>query len=148
MYNNILTSIENAILTITINRETKLNALNIETLQEIKKAVDAVQSDKNISGIILTGAGSKAFAAGADISEFVNFNKKEGTKMSADGHEVMNSIERSAKPVIAAVNGTTNEWKSSTSAKKPSPTTTNRKIGSALVSTVVKSEVMACAPPI
>ena len=67
MYNNILTSTENAILTITINRETKLNALNIETLQEIKKAVDAVQSDKNISGIILTGAGSKAFAAGADI---------------------------------------------------------------------------------
>ena len=105
MYNSILTSTENAILTITINRETKLNALNIETLQEIKKAVDAVQSDKNISGIILTGAGSKAFAAGADISEFVNFNKKEGTKMSADGHEVMNSIERSAKPVIAAVNG-------------------------------------------
>ncbi len=105
MYNNILTTVENNILTITINRETKLNALNIETLQEIKKAVSDAQSDNKVKGIILTGAGTKAFAAGADISEFVNFNEKEGTKMSADGHSVMNTIEQSAKPVIAAVNG-------------------------------------------
>lgn len=105
MYNNILTTAENNILTISINRETKLNALNIETLQEIKQAVLAAQNDKNVKGIILTGAGTKAFAAGADISEFVNFNETEGTKMSADGHSVMNTIEQSAKPVIAAVNG-------------------------------------------
>lgn len=105
MYNNILTSNENGILTITINRESKLNALNIETLQEIKQAVTAAQTDASVTGIILTGAGSKAFAAGADISEFVNFDVKQSTKMSADGHEVMNTIERSAKVVIAAVNG-------------------------------------------
>ncbi len=105
MYNNILTSNENGILTITINRESKLNALNIETLQEIKQAVTAAQTDASVTGIILTGAGPKAFAAGADISEFVNFDVKQSTKMSADGHEVMNTIERSAKVVIAAVNG-------------------------------------------
>lgn len=105
MYNNILTTVENNILTITINREAKLNALNIETLQEIKQAVLSAQKDKNVKGIILTGSGNKAFAAGADISEFVNFNEAEGTKMSADGHSVMNAIEQSAKPVIAAVNG-------------------------------------------
>lgn len=105
MYNNILTSNENGILTITINRESKLNALNIETLQEIKQAVTGAQTDATVTGIILTGAGPKAFAAGADISEFVNFDVKQSTKMSADGHEVMNTIERSAKVIIAAVNG-------------------------------------------
>ncbi len=105
MYNNITILNENGICTITINREAKLNALNIETLQEIKAAVTAANSDTQVGGIIITGAGPKAFAAGADISEFAGFNVKQGTKMSADGHEVMNTIERSAKPVVAAVNG-------------------------------------------
>jgi enoyl-CoA hydratase len=105
MYNNITTSRENTILIITINRESKLNALNIETLQEIKKAVTEANKDKEVSGMIITGAGPKAFAAGADISEFANFNVEQGTKMSADGHEVMNTVEQSGKPVIAAVNG-------------------------------------------
>lgn len=105
MYQNILTNTENNILTITINRESKLNALNIATLQEIKQAVTEAQTDAAVAGIILTGAGAKAFAAGADISEFVNFDVKKGTKMSTDGHEVMNTIEQSAKVVIAAVNG-------------------------------------------
>lgn len=105
MYNNILTSNDNGLLTITINREAKLNALNIETLQEIKNAVTAAQTDKSVSGIILTGAGPKAFAAGADISEFVNFDVAQSTKMAKDGHEVMNTIQNSAKVVIAAVNG-------------------------------------------
>ncbi len=54
---------------------------------------------------LLTGSGSKAFAAGADISEFANFSEDEATNMSADGHEVMNTIEEGTKPVIAAVNG-------------------------------------------
>ena len=82
-----------------------MNALNIATLQEIKEAVEAAQGNDEVYGIILTGAGTKAFAAGADISEFADFGVAEGTKMSADGHEVMNTLERSAKPVIAAVNG-------------------------------------------
>lgn len=105
MYQNILTEIENSILTITINRENKLNALNIDTLKEIKEAVIEANKNKEVAGIVLTGAGKKAFAAGADISEFVNFDVKQATKMSEDGHSTMNTIENSAKPVIAAVNG-------------------------------------------
>lgn len=104
-YENILTTRENGVLTITINRESKLNALNIQTLQEIKKAVEHVQQDDMVAAIVLTGAGSKAFAAGADIAEFANFNVAQGNRMSADGHGVMNALENSVKPVIAAVNG-------------------------------------------
>jgi enoyl-CoA hydratase len=104
-YKQILTSKDSGILTITLNREDKLNALNIGLLQEIKVAVHNAQSDSEVSGIIITGSGNKAFAAGADISEFANFSKEEGTKMSRDGHSVMNTIENSSKPVIAAVNG-------------------------------------------
>lgn len=105
MYQNILTSKEASVLTITINRESKLNALNIDTLKELKAAVIEGNADNEIGGIIITGAGSKAFVAGADISEFVNFNSEQGKKMAEDGHETMNTIERSSKPVIAAVNG-------------------------------------------
>ena len=104
-YLNILTQKEGNAFIITINRESKLNALNIETLQEIKYAVLSIQNDREVRGIILTGAGSKAFAAGADIAEFANFNVEQGTQMSEDGHHVMNTIEKSAIPVIAAVNG-------------------------------------------
>lgn len=104
-FENILTSTHNGVLTITINRESKLNALNIKTLQEIKQAVKDVQEDKSVLGIILTGAGSKAFAAGADIAEFSNFSVEQGIEMSDAGHQVMNTIENSKKPVIAAVNG-------------------------------------------
>ena len=102
---NITTDIKNHILTIAIAREAKMNALNIATLQEIKQAVKEAEDNAEVHGIIITGKGTKAFAAGADIAEFADFGVAEGTKMSADGHEVMNTIERCAKPVIAAVNG-------------------------------------------
>ena len=105
MSDNITTRIENGILYLTINRETKLNALNIQTLKDIKEAIIAIYENKEVQGVILTGAGSKAFAAGADIAEFANFNVEEGTRMSADGHGVLNAIEKCPKPVIAAVNG-------------------------------------------
>lgn len=104
-YNNIITQQDKNAFIITINRENKLNALNIETLQEIKHAVLSVQSNKEIRGIILTGIGTKAFAAGADIAEFKDFNVEQGTKMSIDGHSVMDSLENSKIPTIAAVNG-------------------------------------------
>jgi enoyl-CoA hydratase len=104
-YENILTEISEGVLIITINRETKLNAITIQTLQEIKTAVESVQNDRKVHGIIITGAGPKAFAAGADISEFAHFTEDQATKMSADGHEVMNTIEAGNKVVIAAVNG-------------------------------------------
>ena len=105
MYKNILIEVVENICTISINRESKLNALNIATLAEIKSAIEDGNQDSEVYAFILTGKGEKAFAAGADISEFANFSVQEATKMSADGHEVMNTIENSAKPVIAAVNG-------------------------------------------
>jgi enoyl-CoA hydratase len=105
VYANILTELQEGILTITLNRETKLNALTLGTLQEIRAAVQSAQRDPQVKGIILTGSGQKAFAAGADISEFAHFTEDQATRMSADGHDVMNTIENSEKPVIAAVNG-------------------------------------------
>lgn len=104
-YNNLIYQTDNSVAIITINRESKLNALTIETVQEIGKAVDEANADKIIKGIIITGAGQKAFAAGADISEFLSFNIEQGIEMAKKGHEVFNKIENSAKPVIAAVNG-------------------------------------------
>lgn len=105
MFQQISTRCEGAAWVITIERESKMNALNIALLQEIKEAVSMVQQDREVRGIIITGSGEKAFAAGADISEFAAFLPEEAQKMSASGHEVMNAIENSVKPVIAAVNG-------------------------------------------
>ncbi len=104
-YQFILSSIEDRIATITINRPEKLNALNRALLQEIKHAVLEAQANPDIAGIILTGSGIKAFAAGADIEEFSTYSIEEGAALSAAGHAVMNTIENSTKPVIAAVNG-------------------------------------------
>lgn len=104
-YKNILSDKQEGICTITVNRPEKLNALNHETIQEIGRAVAAAVKDKGIDGIIITGAGQKAFVAGADILEFSSYTVEEGKKLSSDGHKVFNSIERCPKPVIAAVNG-------------------------------------------
>ncbi len=106
MSDNITTKIESGILYITINRETKLNALNIATLKDIKEAVLSIYENKEVCGVILTGAGAKAFAAGADIAEFANFSIEEGKQLSSIGHfKIFNFIENYSKPVIAAVNG-------------------------------------------
>jgi enoyl-CoA hydratase len=104
-YENILIETRNEILFITINRPDKLNALNYQTIEEIGKAVEEGEKDKTVAGIIITGSGQKAFVAGADISEFKNYNIEDGKKLSADGQKVFKSIEQCAKPVIAAVNG-------------------------------------------
>ncbi len=104
-YKNILTQREAEILTITINREEKLNALNKETLAEIKAAFEAAFEDKEVKGIILTGSGGKAFVAGADISEFKNISVEEGKAFAKNGQDIFNMIEKGPKPVIAAVNG-------------------------------------------
>ncbi|MFN4083688.1 MAG: enoyl-CoA hydratase/isomerase family protein [Bacteroidia bacterium] len=105
MYQNILTEVKDQIFYITINREDRLNALNIQTLTDIKNAVLSIYEDNNVRGVIITGKGTKAFAAGADIAEFANFNIEEGTKMSAEGHAVLRAVDNCPKPVIAAVNG-------------------------------------------
>lgn len=104
-FQNILLEKNGAIATITVNREKQMNALNIATIQEIGQAVAQCNEDHDIAGMVLTGAGEKAFVAGADIKEFSAFSVEEGTKLSADGHAVFNSIEHSPKPVIAAING-------------------------------------------
>jgi len=105
MYQTIVTRSENEIFYITINREAKLNALNIQTLSDIKDAVLGVYDDPSVRGVIITGAGPKAFAAGADIEEFSNFDIEKGTRLSSEGHAVLKAIEHCPKPVIAAVNG-------------------------------------------
>ncbi|MCG9971337.1 enoyl-CoA hydratase/isomerase family protein [Christiangramia crocea] len=105
-YKNILEEIEDNILTITIDRPKKLNALNRETIQELHNAFKEARSNEEIKVIILTGSGEKAFVAGADISEFADFSPKEGKRLAADGQEkLFNYVANFPKPVIAAVNG-------------------------------------------
>ncbi|MEO8146430.1 MAG: enoyl-CoA hydratase-related protein [Bacteroidia bacterium] len=104
-YQNIITKNENGILTITINRPEKLNALNAQTLSELGNAITDLQTDANVRVVILTGAGEKAFVAGADITEFSGLDVKQGAQLARAGQEVLNMFENSTKPVIAAVNG-------------------------------------------
>lgn len=105
-YQNLLEEIEDNILTITINRPKKLNALNRETIQELHEAFKAAREDEEVKLIILTGSGEKAFVAGADISEFADFSPKEGKRLAADGQEkLFDYVANFPKPVIAAVNG-------------------------------------------
>ena len=105
-YNNILSSSDNGITSIIINRPNKLNALNKDTIHELHDAFAAAESDKNTKVIIITGSGDKAFVAGADISEFANFDVDNGGKLAAKGQELLfDFVENLATPVIAAVNG-------------------------------------------
>ncbi len=105
-YENILSEKKNGTQYITINRASKLNALNKQTLEELHHAFIECFADAEVKAVLLTGDGEKAFVAGADIAEFANFSVEEGKKLSAVGHEsVFNLIENSPIPVIAAVNG-------------------------------------------
>ena len=105
-YQNILEEIENEILTITIDRPKKLNALNRETILELHQAFKAAKDNDEVKVVIITGSGEKAFVAGADISEFADYSPKEGKKLAADGQEkLFDYVANFPKPVIAAVNG-------------------------------------------
>jgi len=105
-YENILFSSNNGISTITINRPSKLNALNKDTINELNTAFSIANQDKNTKAIIITGSGDKAFVAGADISEFADFDVEEGSNLAAQGQKVLfNYIENLETPVIAAING-------------------------------------------
>jgi len=105
-YNNLSLAAEDGILTITIDREPKMNALNRETMTELKDAFQYVQDNpKDIRGVIITGAGEKAFVAGADISEFSGVNEMSARKFAEEGQEIFQSIEDCHTPVIALVNG-------------------------------------------
>lgn len=97
---------ENGITVITINRPTKLNALNKATIEELHHAFEAENKNQETRVIILTGSGEKAFVAGADISEFANFSVENGGKLAAKGQELLfDFVQNLTTPVIAAVNG-------------------------------------------
>lgn len=102
---NVTVQKENGIALITINRPKVLNALNTDTLNELKAAVLDAGADESIKVLIITGAGEKAFVAGADIVQMRDLSVLEGRKMTMLGQDVFNIIENLDKPVIAAVNG-------------------------------------------
>lgn len=105
-YSTLLTHLsEDGILLITLNREEKMNALNQQVIADLGKVMDEVYTNNAIKGVVLTGKGAKAFAAGADIAEFKGLNEAEGKALAKRGHTVFNKIEDCPKPVIAAVNG-------------------------------------------
>lgn len=103
---NILTEKENGLAIVTINRPEKLNALNRATILELHEAFKALDEDKAIKAIIVTGSGEKAFVAGADIAEFADFSEEEGQQLAAIGQELLfDLVQNLSTPVIAAVNG-------------------------------------------
>jgi enoyl-CoA hydratase len=105
-YQNLLTELKEQILYVTINRPLKMNALNRQTLQELAKVIAYVNESDEVRGVLITGAGEKAFVAGADISEFASFNTEEGEALAKNGqHDVFDAIENSKKPYLAAING-------------------------------------------
>jgi len=105
MYQTLLTGLENGIFTITINRPEKLNALNKTVLGELDQVMQAVYNDVTIKAAIITGQGSKAFVAGADIAEFTELSDTEGEALAKKGQQLFFKIEDCPKPVVAAVNG-------------------------------------------
>jgi enoyl-CoA hydratase len=104
-YSTIILDKKDNIAVLTLNRPEKLNALNNQTLIEMKDALTSVQHDDKIYVLIITGSGKKAFAAGADIEELNKLNVLSGKKFTELGQSVFSQIENLGKPVIAAVNG-------------------------------------------
>src|ERR1700744_3844068 len=101
VFQNLLIENKGRIQYIIINRESKLNALNKDTLAELHTALTEAFQNTEAGGIIITGAGTKAFVAGADISEFAGLDVAGGSAFAKRGHEtVFNLIENSSKPVI------------------------------------------------
>ena len=102
---NVLYEEKNSIAYITVNRPKVLNALNRQTFEDLKTAFENARSDTSVRGVILTGAGDKAFIAGADITELATVTAVEAEDGSRFGQEVLNLIENLGKPVVAAING-------------------------------------------
>jgi enoyl-CoA hydratase len=105
-YRNVIVEHDEYWATIIINRPKKLNALNKETIAELRMAFEALAHDEDIRVIIITGSGERAFVAGADIAEFADFDKKQGKKLAKKGQETLfDYVAGLSKPVIAAING-------------------------------------------
>ncbi len=105
MYQTLLTALENGIFTITINRPDKLNALNKDVFTDLDNVVNEINNNPEIKCAVITGAGPKAFVAGADITEFAGLNKDEAMALAKRGQDVFFKIENCKKPIVAAVNG-------------------------------------------
>lgn len=101
----ILVGISDAVAVVTLNRPTVLNALNAALLAELDAALDALRANDSIHVVVLTGAGEKAFAAGADIQELAGLSGVEGQALALRGQRIFNKVENLGKPVIAAING-------------------------------------------
>jgi len=105
-FENIILEKKEKIAVITINRPQSLNALNKPVFTELSMALDTIANDKEVRAVILTGSGEKAFVAGADIKEFMDFDVAQAEALARDNQEmIFNKIENFNKPVIAAVNG-------------------------------------------
>lgn len=104
-YKNLLVEKKGPVLVVTINRERALNALNKETIGELQQLFSFHWTDDSVRCVVLTGAGEKAFVAGADITELADVDVRSGTELSARGLYLMKSIQNFPKPVIAAING-------------------------------------------
>ena len=106
VFENILVEQNENLAIITINRPSKLNALNNDTIEELHEAFENLDINTSIKVIIITGSGEKAFVAGADISEFANYDLEEGTELARRGQELLfDFVQNLSTPVIAAING-------------------------------------------
>jgi enoyl-CoA hydratase len=104
-FSTLLFDLADGIARVTINRPDKLNALNATVIAELDEAVDRIRDERAIQGVLLTGAGTKAFVAGADIGEISNQGAVDGQTRSLAGQRMMRRLEQCGKPVVAAVNG-------------------------------------------
>ena len=93
MYQTLLTSLENNVLTITVNRPEKLNALSRDVFTDLEKVINEVEQNPDIKSVIITGAGPKAFVAGADIAEFSGMSAEQAMKMAKRGQDIFSKIE-------------------------------------------------------
>src|SRR5437870_13415220 len=104
-YDNILVAVDGAVAVVTINRPRALNALNRQTLDELGQAFEEIAENHEMRAAILTGAGEKAFVAGADISEMAGMGSDEAAAFAARGHDLGGTLADMPQPVIAAANG-------------------------------------------
>jgi len=105
MHQTLVTELEKGTLIITINRPDKMNALNKTVFNDLDDVIDEVYNNPEIKSAIITGAGPKAFVAGADISEFTSLEPDDSTRLARRGQNVFDKIENCPKPIVAAVNG-------------------------------------------
>jgi enoyl-CoA hydratase len=104
-FDNLLVSVDGAVAIVTVNRPIVLNALNSQTLDELRRAILDLKHDESVRAVVLTGSGEKSFVAGADINELSALTPAGGREHAVTGQHVFDLIEHMGKPVIAAING-------------------------------------------